>query len=141
MTSWLLYSLLIGIAGYTDWRWRIVPNALSWIAIGYLYAMVGHHWWGWNHVWWALGIWLVFEVLNILFPQGVGYGDFKVAAWTLAFWPGWGIVLVLAGSVWTIVYGFLSWWPHRREKSWQTATAPWVVGVTLLWFLILVNHP
>jgi Flp pilus assembly protein protease CpaA len=140
MSAFWLYTVLIGVAGYTDWRWRMVPNALSWIAIGYVWAMIGTHVWTWSHVWWPLGIWILFELWSLIIPGGMGYGDFKVAAWTLAFWPVWGLWLVLGGSVWTIFYGTLVWWPQRHTRKWTHMTAPWAVGVTLMWLLVLSSQ-
>lgn len=140
ISAWTFYSLLIGVAGYTDWRWRMVPNQLSWLAIGFIYAMVGAHLWSWAHVSWAVGIWILFEVSDLVFPQAFAYGDIKVAAWTMAFWPTLGVWLVVGGTVWATIYGALTWWPQRRQQRFRTASAPWAVGVALMWVLVLVSR-
>lgn len=128
MPVWIPLTVLTGIAAWTDVRSRLIPNALSWIAVGWGGALLVFHGLPWTHVLWAGGTWIVYDLSATWRPGSVGYGDVKWASVIMGFLGGAGLLVLAMGHLGVFVGGTWDWCRHRRHTRWRDSQGPWAPG-------------
>jgi len=163
-----LVIVVIAIAAYTDWRWRLIKNILTIpaIALGLLLHLLGNGWPGLTFA--LLGLAVGFGLMMIPFVFGqMGGGDVKLMAALGSLLGAYAIMNVflyttLAGGLLAILFavcrkeGFKSLrrtWelakgllvfrtvPHMNSEGEQVAAIPYglAIAVGTLTFLMLGN--
>jgi len=136
MMAWGVLTALTAVAAAWDARARIIPNPLSWIALGFGAAMLLTRQWGWGHLAWAAGTWTVYDAAATRQPGSLGYGDVKWATVIMGFLGTTGFPVLLAGHLGAVVWATVAWWRQGRPGPWREAAGPWApgafVGVLLL---------
>lgn len=97
---WLLTGIFAAIAGYTDWRWRRIPNWLtvSGLAVGVIANAAVAGWPGAKSSLLGVGLGLA-VLLPLVLLRSLGAGDWKLTGALGAFLGPERLIAVLLGTI------------------------------------------
>lgn len=124
-----ILAALVTVAAVYDIRTRKIPNILSWFALAYGLVFVLFHWWGYGHLLWALGTWVFFELILLIKPGAVGYGDVKLATVIVGFLTYEGVLVILTAQLISVIWHLINTASHRHAaKPKSPSMIPWAVS-------------
>ncbi len=126
--GWAPLTVLTGFAAVIDGQRRIIPNALSWIALGIGSAFLWTHVWPWTHLVWAGATWGVYDLSATYRPGSVDYGDVKWATVIMGFLGGWGFLVLACAHLGVVLWGSWVWLRDRPKTPWYHMPGPWAPG-------------
>lgn len=130
-------AILTGLAAVWDARTRTIPNALSWVAMGFGAACLALGALPPTRLLWAAGTWAAYDVVASRWPQSLGYGDVKWATVLMGFLGAAGLPVLLGAHLGVVVWATVEWLAAGRRTLWTRLTGPWAPGaaVALGWML------
>ena len=140
MTPLVLAPLTVLTAwiAWTDARQHRIPNRVSLLtaALGAVLMVAGVI--PWTHLYWAGGVWLLFEAADLLEPGKIESGDIKWSVIMMGWLGADGLWVIVFGQLVAIVWATVSWSRHRQTVRWSQAQAPWGPGF-LMGLLLLAG--
>lgn len=131
MIGWLPWGLLTGltaIIAVTDLRRHEIPNRWSVIAAGLGLVLMAVRVLPWTHLWWALAIWLLLELGDVLHPGWIGSGDIKWSVLTVGYLGSLGLLVIGLTQLVAMGLGLIRWLGDHRRYPWHQTSAPWGPG-------------
>lgn len=128
---WLIWAPLTGLTAWiawTDGRERRIPNGVSALAAGLGLALMVAGIIPWTHLWWAGGMWLLFETIELVRPDRVGSGDIKWAVIIMGWLGAAGLLVITVTQGVAFIWGAVAWWGHHRVTRWSQMRSPWGPG-------------